>query len=116
MDDPTEVTKALLQIAMGLRNNLFHGLKWQYRLRDQFHNFSHANAVLMAAIDLSPPSRRPSRKYAQTASAGGNGIWKVAQAVLGVSRQRSAIDQQGDPMIATPLSLAWRLKRSDAIV
>ena len=54
-DDPIEVTKALLQIAMRLRNNLFHGVKWQYRLQDQFGNFSHANAVLMAAIDLSPP-------------------------------------------------------------
>lgn len=54
-DDPVEVTKALLQIAMRLRNNLFHGAKWQYRLHDQLHNFTHANAVLMAATDLSPP-------------------------------------------------------------
>lgn len=55
-DDPVEVTKALLQIAMRLRNNLFHGVKWQYRLHDQLQNFSHANAVLMAATDLLPPA------------------------------------------------------------
>jgi hypothetical protein len=55
-DDTVEVTKALLQIAMRLRNNLFHGVKWQYRLHGQLQNFNHANAVLMTAIDLSPPA------------------------------------------------------------
>jgi hypothetical protein len=55
-ETPVEVTKALLQIAMRLRNNLFHGVKWQYHLHDQLQNFSHANAVLMAAIELSPPA------------------------------------------------------------
>lgn len=53
-NDPAAVTTALLQIAMRLRNNLFHGVKWQYRLHDQLENFRHANDVLMAATDLSP--------------------------------------------------------------
>tara|TARA_R110000868_G_C10922088_1_gene765767 strand:- start:497 stop:1000 length:504 start_codon:yes stop_codon:yes gene_type:complete len=53
-NDPAAVTTALLQIAMRLRNNLFHGVKWQYRLHDQLPNFRHANGVLMAAIGFSP--------------------------------------------------------------
>ena len=53
-NNPAAVTTALLQIAMRLRNNLFHGVKWQYRLRDQLQNFKNANDVLMAAVDLSP--------------------------------------------------------------
>jgi hypothetical protein len=34
----------------GLRNNLFHGVKWAYGIRDQRSNFEHANQALMAAI------------------------------------------------------------------
>lgn len=55
-DDPVEIVITLLQIAMRLRNNLFHGVKWQYKLFGQFENFSYANSVLMAATDLSPPT------------------------------------------------------------
>jgi hypothetical protein len=54
-EDPGEVVKVLLLIAMRLRNNLFHGVKWQYRLQGQLQNFTHANAVLMRAIALTPP-------------------------------------------------------------
>ena len=55
IDDASNAMKALLQITMRLRNNLFHGVKWQYHLYDQLQNFTHANAVLMAATELSPP-------------------------------------------------------------
>lgn len=50
-----DITKALLLIILRLRNNLFHGVKWQYLLRDQLGNFTHANHVLMCAIDLAEP-------------------------------------------------------------
>lgn len=54
-DGRAEVLKALLLIILRLRNNLFHGVKWQYFLHDQFENFSHANRVLMPAIGLAVP-------------------------------------------------------------
>jgi hypothetical protein len=44
---------ALLIIVYRLRNNFFHGRKWAYNLHGQFGNFSHANAVLMHALELS---------------------------------------------------------------
>lgn len=50
-----EILQALLLIIFRLRNNLFHGVKWQYLLHDQHGNFSHANAVLMAAIEMAVP-------------------------------------------------------------
>lgn len=43
---------ALLIIVYRLRNNLFHGIKWAYGIRDQFDNFTHANAILMKSMDL----------------------------------------------------------------
>ena len=46
-----EIT-VLLMIVYRLRNNLFHGLKWDYGIRDQFDNFIHANVVLMKSVDL----------------------------------------------------------------
>lgn len=48
----TEVAAATLIIVYRFRNNLFHGVKWAYEIRGQFENFTHANAVLMQAIDL----------------------------------------------------------------
>lgn len=42
---------ALLMIVWRLRNNLFHGAKWAYQLRDQLDNFTHANRVLMHVLD-----------------------------------------------------------------
>ena len=49
---PASVATAVLIIVFRYRNNLFHGEKWAYELREQEQNFSHANAVLMRAIDL----------------------------------------------------------------
>ncbi|HEX8678690.1 MAG TPA: hypothetical protein VF683_01920, partial [Chthoniobacterales bacterium] len=54
-DGDADVLKTLLLIILRLRNNLFHGVKWQYLLYDQFENFTHANAVLMPAIELAVP-------------------------------------------------------------
>ncbi len=50
--DLAEIATALLIIVYRFRNNLFHGVKWAYNIRDQFENFTHANAVLMQAIEL----------------------------------------------------------------
>jgi hypothetical protein len=52
VDDPDRVAVALLIIVFRYRNNLFHGEKWTYELRDQDQNFAHANAILMRAIEL----------------------------------------------------------------
>jgi hypothetical protein len=49
--DPADSVAALLIIVYRLRNNLFHGEKWSYELRDQFENFTNANQALMAAIE-----------------------------------------------------------------
>lgn len=53
-DAPRNVATAMLQIAMRLRNNLFHGAKWRYGISGQLENFNHANAILMDAIQMSP--------------------------------------------------------------
>ena len=54
-NDPAGLAKiaaALLIIVYRFRNNLFHGVKWAYGIHGQFENFSHANSVLMQAIEL----------------------------------------------------------------
>src|SRR5690606_12903962 len=51
-EDLSEVSAALLIIVYRFRNNLFHGVKWFYENRGQLENFTHANAVLMQAIEL----------------------------------------------------------------
>lgn len=56
-EDAVEIVKVLLLIVMRLRNNLFHGVKWQYRMQGQLDNFRHANAVLVQAIALCPPAQ-----------------------------------------------------------
>lgn len=43
---------AALLIVLRLRNNLFHGLKWAYELRDQQENFRLATELLVAACEL----------------------------------------------------------------
>lgn len=48
--DPRDRLLALLMIVWRIRNNLFHGEKWAYGLRDQSGNFHHANAVLMRVL------------------------------------------------------------------
>lgn len=49
--DAESVVAAVLLIIYRLRNNLFHGLKWQYGLADQEGNFRHANEVLMEVLE-----------------------------------------------------------------
>jgi hypothetical protein len=46
-----KMVAALLLIVHRLRNNLFHGNKWEDELRGQLDNFSHANLILMRAVD-----------------------------------------------------------------
>lgn len=50
-NDPRDCVAAVLIIVFRYRNNLFHGVKWQYKLADQLHNFTAANAVLMKVLD-----------------------------------------------------------------
>ncbi|MCU1302009.1 MAG: hypothetical protein JWQ87_2293 [Candidatus Sulfotelmatobacter sp.] len=50
-----DTAAALLIVVYRLRNNLFHGVKWAYELREQLGNFTNANALLMLALDLSAP-------------------------------------------------------------
>lgn len=50
-NDPHDRMTALLMIVWRLRNNLFHGAKWAYQLRDQRENFTQANRVLMRLLD-----------------------------------------------------------------
>lgn len=50
-DDPRDRMLALLMIVWRLRNNLFHGAKWAYQLRDQRENFTQANSVLMRLLE-----------------------------------------------------------------
>lgn len=54
-EGPVDVLKALLLITLRLRNNLFHGVKWQYLLVGQRGNFDNANAVLMTATEMAVP-------------------------------------------------------------
>jgi hypothetical protein len=48
-DNPADSVAALLIVIYRLRNNLFHGLKWAYGIRNQRANFENANAALMTA-------------------------------------------------------------------
>lgn len=50
--DAENTAVALLIIALRYRNNLFHGEKWTYQLREQEQNFLHANELLMRSIEL----------------------------------------------------------------
>lgn len=47
----SEIVTALLLIVYRLRNNLFHGNKWDYGLIGQQHNFENANDILMACME-----------------------------------------------------------------
>jgi hypothetical protein len=49
-DSLHRIATALI-IVLRYRNNLFHGIKWQDQLADQFGNFDHANTILMKALD-----------------------------------------------------------------
>jgi hypothetical protein len=50
-NDPQHRLATALIIVFRYRNNLFHGLKWQYELSGQLANFNAANAALMKALD-----------------------------------------------------------------
>lgn len=50
-DDARSRMKAVLIIAFRYRNNLFHGVKWQYNLAGQLDNFTAANAILMKVLE-----------------------------------------------------------------
>jgi hypothetical protein len=50
--DPADCVAALLIVVYRLRNNLFHGVKWDYVLQGQLDNFVHANTALMSALTL----------------------------------------------------------------
>lgn len=47
-----DIVAALLTIVYRLRNNLFHGAKWDYGISGQLNNFTNANELLMHALDL----------------------------------------------------------------
>lgn len=49
--DPHHLVAAMLIIIYRYRNNLFHGVKWQYNLEGQLDNFSTANAALMKILE-----------------------------------------------------------------
>jgi len=49
--NPADCIAALLIVIYRLRNNLFHGIKWNNAIHDQLDNFSHANTVLMVAME-----------------------------------------------------------------
>lgn len=48
--EPSLKTAALFHIIFRLRNNLFHGEKWAYGIRDQLENFSNANSAIMKSF------------------------------------------------------------------
>lgn len=50
-NDPRNRVSAVLIIVFRYRNNLFHGVKWQYKLAGQLGNFTTANAILMKVLE-----------------------------------------------------------------
>lgn len=50
-DSPRDKILCLLMVVWRLRNNLFHGEKWAYQLRGQYHNFTYANSTLMKILE-----------------------------------------------------------------
>lgn len=53
-----DIVFALLIIVLRLRNNLFHGEKWVYKLDDQVDNFRNANRLLAKFLDAIPLADR----------------------------------------------------------
>jgi hypothetical protein len=47
-----DIASALLIIVYRLRNNLFHGLKWQYNIQGQYSNFDISNQLLIKMISI----------------------------------------------------------------
>tara|TARA_R110001606_G_scaffold8255_2_gene36165 strand:+ start:7737 stop:8246 length:510 start_codon:yes stop_codon:yes gene_type:complete len=50
-NDPRDRVVAILIIVFRFRNNLFHGVKWQYNLAGQKANFAIANATLVKVLE-----------------------------------------------------------------
>lgn len=55
-NDPRNRVIAILILVFRFRNNLFHGLKWQYYLADQKDNFATANSVLVKVLEKHDPT------------------------------------------------------------
>jgi len=49
--EPSDLIAAMLIIIYRYRNNLFHGVKWEYKLEGQSGNFSAANDALMKILE-----------------------------------------------------------------
>jgi len=49
--DAADSVSAILIIVYRLRNNLFHGNKWEYEIQGQFSNFQYANRALISALN-----------------------------------------------------------------
>jgi hypothetical protein len=50
-NNPSSRMAAVLIIVFRYRNNLFHGVKWQYSLGGQLDNFNAANDILMKVLE-----------------------------------------------------------------
>lgn len=50
-NDPRDLVVTGLLIVLRLRNNLFHGVKWQDQLVGQLANFTNANCILIKALE-----------------------------------------------------------------
>jgi hypothetical protein len=56
-EDTVECVTGVLLLVLRLRNNLFHGQKMIWGLRDQADNFHHASLALMNACDVERAAR-----------------------------------------------------------
>lgn len=50
-NDPCNCMAAALIVIFRFRNNLFHGVKWQYELAGQIKNFTVANNILIRVLE-----------------------------------------------------------------
>lgn len=50
-NDPCDTIGVLHTVVFRLRNNLFHGVKWQYQLQGQLENFRNASSVLVKSLE-----------------------------------------------------------------
>lgn len=51
-DSVVDIVSAMLIIVYRLRNNLFHGLKWQYDIQGQYSNFDMSNQLLIKMLSI----------------------------------------------------------------
>jgi hypothetical protein len=50
-DQDRDCVGVIHTIVLRIRNNLFHGMKWQYHLQGQLKNFRTANSVLIKTLE-----------------------------------------------------------------